>query len=278
MDAARAEPGYDPSFLGVEVSLPSPGARIVRVLGYTHFTVLLEPQRRLALATGVNIAGAELRDIARADDWHLDPRIGAGEQAGPDVYERNDLDRGHLVRRSDPVWGEPAVAARADVDTFAYPNAAPQVARFNQSRELWLGLEDHVLTYADAHDVRVSVFTAPVLAADDPVYRGIGVPRLFWKIAAWVTSGGLAAAGFVLDQSAQLDDLDLVTEKALLAGDPPPLGPYRTYQVPVADIAVLTGLELGPLPAADRLAAASSVEPGPRGRWVELADRAAIRL
>jgi endonuclease G, mitochondrial len=41
--------------------------------------------------------------------------------------------------------------------------------------------------------------------------------------------------------------------EAARAGDPPPLGAFRTFQVPVSDIARLTGLDLGPLPAADRL-------------------------
>ncbi|WP_253208913.1 hypothetical protein [Streptomyces niphimycinicus] len=41
--------------------------------------------------------------------------------------------------------------------------------------------------------------------------------------------------------------------EARRAGDPPPLGAFRTFQVPVSDIANLTGPDLGPLPAADRL-------------------------
>ncbi|GAB2627798.1 hypothetical protein GCM10027168_69440 [Streptomyces capparidis] len=40
---------------------------------------------------------------------------------------------------------------------------------------------------------------------------------------------------------------------AAQAGDPPPLGEYRTFRVPVADVARITGLDLGPLPDADRL-------------------------
>jgi DNA/RNA endonuclease G (NUC1) len=86
--------GYDQDFLGVSVPLPVPAAgQVVRELAYTHFTVLLDPTRRLAVATGVNVAGAELRDVERSDDWRLDPRVGAGEQAGSDLYAGNDLDR-----------------------------------------------------------------------------------------------------------------------------------------------------------------------------------------
>ncbi|WP_019135217.1 DNA/RNA non-specific endonuclease [Cellulomonas massiliensis] len=234
----------------------------MRELPSTHFTVLLDPARRLAAATAVNVDGSALVDVPRGDDWHLDPRVPADEQAGPELYARNDLDRGHLVRRRDPVWGEAATAARANRETFAYPNAAPQASAFNQGESLWVGLEDHVLGYAQAWRLRVSVLTGPVLAPDDPVYRGVALPRRFWKVAAWVADepgpGGAAplaarlrATAFVLDQSSLLGPV--ATRRALEAGGPPPLGPFRTYQVPVADVAVLTGVDLGPLPAADVL-------------------------
>lgn len=252
-------PGFDPTFLTVPVPLPvPPPAVVVRELPFTHFTVLLQPDRRLAVVTGVNLDGAKLLDLERGDDWHLEPRVPAEEQVGPEVYADNDLDRGHLVRRRDPVWGDPEVAAQANLDTFSYVNAAPQAALFNQGELLWLGLEDYVLVQAATYDQRLSVFTAPLLAAADPVYRGLQIPRRFWKIAAWADAGEgrspvLAATGYLLDQSELLEPLlQAATET------PPPLGAYLTYQVPVADIAALTGLDLGPLVAADRLP-----DPGP---------------
>ena len=181
----------------------------MRELTYPRFTVLLEPERRLAVVTAVNIDGSSLHDLPRTGEWELDARVPAAEQAGPAVYASNDLDRGHLVRRRDPGWGTTAEARRAMEATFVYPNAAPQASGFNQSKELWLGLEDHVLEFADTTDERLSVFTAPVLAADDPPYRGIRIPRRFFKVAAWTTedarAASLAAAGFVLDQSELID-------------------------------------------------------------------------
>ncbi len=101
------------------------------------------------------------------------------------------------MRRRDPGWGTAAEARAATEATFVYTNAAPQASVFNQSKDLWVGLEDHVLQYADATDQRVSVFTGPVLDADDPPYRGIRIPRRFWKVAAWVStsSGRRADAG-----------------------------------------------------------------------------------
>jgi endonuclease G len=261
--------GYDADFLRVPVALPAPAAsRATRTLPYVHFTVVLDPARRLAAATAVNIDGARIVDVGRGDDWHLDERVPEDQQTGPAVYARNDLDRGHLVRRRDPVWGEPAEAAAANVDTFCYTNAAPQAAEFNQGAELWVGLEDHVLAYAEANDVRLSVFTGPVLDDNDPPYRGTQIPRMFWKVAAWTVDGAAAvdgagagatpllrAAAFLLDQSPQLEGLDLEenTRRRAVADAPPPLGPFRTFQVPVADVAAVTGLDLGILTAADVL-------------------------
>jgi len=268
--------GYDPRFLELPVALPTPtAARTARLLPYMHFSVLLDPVRRLALATGVNIDGDLLLDLERGDDWHLDARVLETEQAGAELYARNDLDRGHLVRRRDPVWGDPATAQRANDDTFVFTNAAPQAATFNQGETLWSGLEDHVLEYARAGRARISVFTAPVLDPSDPPYRGIRIPRRFWKIAAWVTrSGGeptLRAAAFVLDQSPQLDAIDV---RQTEADSPPPLGPFRTFQVPVTDVAALTHLDLTTLSEADVLAAAPrTAAPGsgePGSGWIPL--------
>ncbi|WP_423919254.1 DNA/RNA non-specific endonuclease [Frigoribacterium sp. 2-23] len=275
---AQAAAGYDPEFLAVRVPLPGSGGREVRDLPYVHFSVLLDPARRLPALTAVNIDGADPVDLERGDDWHLDERIPESEQAGPEIYARNDLDRGHQVRRRDPVWGEPSVASRANLDTFTYTNCAPQAAEFNQSKELWLGLEDQVLTYADAHRLRVSVFTGPVLQPDDAPYRGIRIPRLFYKIVVWAVDRGAAlrAAGYVLDQSPQLDGIDLEAAFAQTheAGDPPPLGPYRTFQVPIRDIAELTRLELAQLAAVDSLQTVPTVQPpdGVRFGWVPLTE------
>lgn len=255
--------GYDDDFLGADpelaVPLPRPaGGRPTRELTYPRFTVLLDPGRRLAAVTAVNIDGAALLDLPRTGQWRLDPRVPAAEQAGPAVYADNDLDRGHLVRRRDPGWGTPAEAQAATAATFVYPNAAPQASGFNQSKELWLGLEDHVLEFADATDQRLAVFTAPVLADEDPAYRGIHIPRRFFKVAAWATADAagpkLAGAGFVLDQSELID----VVQGALAV---PSLGAFRTFQAPIADIASLAGVDFGPLVGADVLAAHAPAAP-----------------
>ncbi|WP_308798322.1 DNA/RNA non-specific endonuclease [Agromyces silvae] len=247
--------GFDSTFLGLDAAMPrvSPAQVDACVeLEYVHFTVVLDTVRRFARVTGVNLDGAELVDVPRVGDrWALDERVPADQQAGPEIYAANDLDRGHLVRRRDPVWGAPAVAARANADTFRYPNAAPQASGFNQSKALWLGLEDHVLAFADANGLRLSVFTAPVLEPGDPAYRGIRIPLRFWKVAAWRDGDELAAAGFVLDQAPLVEAADLGPTAAGRAGVPA-LGPFRTFQVPIADVAALTGLAMPELIDADR--------------------------
>lgn len=234
--------GYDSDFLGIPLPLPAPDRPTVR-LDYPRFSVLLDEERRFAAVTGVVIDGSTLRDQPRTGEWRLDPRVDDDAQAGPEVYSRNDLDRGHLVRRRDPGWGSASEAQDATEATFFYTNAAPQAAGFNQSKELWLGLEDHVLAYAETTDQRLAVFTAPVLDEADPPYRGIRVPLRFWKIAAWREGDALVAAGFVLDQTDLVDTRQGVTV--------PRLGAFRTFQVPIADIAAEAGLDVGPLAAAD---------------------------
>ncbi|MCS5718068.1 DNA/RNA non-specific endonuclease [Herbiconiux sp. CPCC 205763] len=283
--------GFDPGFLGTPCPLPEPAAaRRIRELAYTHFTVLLDTDRRLAAATAVNIDGPTLLDLGRGDDWHLDERAPADEQTGPEVYARNDLDRGHLVRRRDPVWGDAATAATANIDTFTYTNAAPQAAQFNQSKELWNGLEDYVLAYAETYRQRLSVFTGPVLGEADPEYRGARIPLRFWKIACWATpplpgadpTSRLAASAYLLDQSPQLGDIDLSTAlaRARETEAVPPLGPYRTFQLPVTDVATLTALDLGALEAADVYAPvpAASGAPPAHPTWREITSPAQLRF
>ncbi len=176
------------------------------------------------------------------------------------------------MRRNDPVWGEPEVAARANDATFHFTNAAPQASDFNQGHELWVGLEDHVLEHARAHQLKLSVFTGPVLAADDPPYRGIRIPLRFWKVAAWSTgeANELAAAGFVLDQSALID---AATDRARIV---PPLGGFRTFQAPIADIGAISGVDFGLLVGADVFTPREAVVS--ERPWQELTDPRRIRL
>ncbi|MFC7401510.1 DNA/RNA non-specific endonuclease [Citricoccus sp. GCM10030269] len=246
--------GYDPAFLGTSEQVPAPSHDRLVVLDYVHFSVHQDTERRLAANTAVNIDGARLRDVGRSDHWRFDDRLPREHQSGEDLYGHNDLDRGHLVRRRDPVWGEDSIARQANSDTFHYTVAAPQAGYFNQSHELWLGVEDHVLEHARAAEQKLSVFTGCLFADDDPEYRGeFLIPRRFFKIAAWNLQpelGTLATTGYLLDQG---EGLDRIIRRGLRPGEEVEgPGPFKTYQVPVADIAELSGLAMEQLIQADR--------------------------
>ncbi|MFB0840441.1 DNA/RNA non-specific endonuclease [Arthrobacter sp. E44] len=272
--------GFDVNFLGPAVPVPAlPGAETV-LLPYTHFSVLMRPDKRLAAVTALGIDGAKLMDLDRSGiQWRLDPRLGEDQQTGERVYARNDIDRGHLVRRASAVWGDTrAEAAQANEDTFHYTNAAPQAAKFNQGLELWLGMESYLLDNAADHGRRLVVFTGPIFSDVDPVYRGVDIPLQFFKVAAFLHDGELAATGYIVDQTPQLGDLPDVPRPGL-TGDAPPLGPFRTFQVPIRDIASLTGLDLDQLVAVDRMPIAATLPTArPTTAWRQLHSREDLDL
>jgi endonuclease G, mitochondrial len=259
--------GYDPDFLGtgpLRVALPRlPDDlmhRVVRrtgvdgpdahILDYHHYSVVLDGKRRLAFFVVVNIDGAQSMRLKRESDrWSYDPRVPREAQTGEDVYEHNDLDRGHLVRRLDPAWGLDVVTAkRANDDTFHFTNCTPQHKDFNQHKTLWAGLEDYLLDHADTLNFKATIFTGPVLADGDDAYRGVQLPRQFWKVAVMVkTDGRRTATGYLLSQAQLIKGL----EEAPAEFD---YGAYRTFQVPVSRITALTRLDFGALAADDPLA------------------------
>jgi endonuclease G len=264
----RNRKGYDPEFLGgSEHAVPLPvlpdelaalaATNMLAtgepryVLPYHHFSVVLNKERGLAFFTAVNIDGCRAQPTKRANDrWFFDPRVPETEQTGNDVYEKNDLDLGHLVRRLDPTWGDTAdIAKLANDDSFHYTNCTPQHKDFNRNKSRWAGMEDYILRHADNLHFKVSVFTGPVLAANDEQYRGVQLPRQFWKVVVMVKKDAkLSATAYLLSQ------------EDLIAGIPAALpsdfsyGAYRTYQVPVTHVQKLTRLSFGTLPASDPFA------------------------
>ncbi|HWN36325.1 MAG TPA: DNA/RNA non-specific endonuclease [Pseudonocardia sp.] len=240
--------GYDPTFLQVPVRLPSLTDEQRRnaatsttagpnddptVLPYTHFSLVMNRARQLAYYTAVNIDGSTSNDLKRtADHWFYDGRIAESEQIGEELYQRNALDRGHLVRRLDPVWGPDF--ERANEDTFHFTNCSPQHERFNQGKDLWAGLENYILENAEALDRKITVFTGPVTEDTDPIYKGVRLPLAFWKIIAYCRSDGtLATAAYVLEQGALIQE---ILSRAVTF-DP------GTYRLSIADLDARTGLD-----------------------------------
>ena len=215
---------------------PRRAGRRQGVLDYEHFSLVMSRGRKFAIYTAANVDGRDLRFIPRSKDrWTYDPRIPRSAQVGDELYRDNDLDRGHLVRRLDPVWGPGEVARRANDDTFHFTNSSPQHKDFNQ--RVWNDLEEYVLDNAGARELKITVFTGPIFRADDRAYRGARLPREFWKVVVMVReeTGELSATAYVLSQANMLTDLEFV------------FGQFRTYQVAVAHVEKLTGLRFGRL-------------------------------
>ncbi|MDG4827408.1 DNA/RNA non-specific endonuclease [Asanoa sp. WMMD1127] len=243
--------GFDPDFLGRRLALPTLDVADAAtgpaapdgVLRYHHFSVVMHARRRLAILSAANLDGRRrFTHVTSGDRWIVDPRLPAA-QTGEDLYAGNDLDRGHLTRRADQLWGDTRdEAAAAVADTYHFSNCAPQHRDFNQNNATWQGLEDYILTTVADQRLRANVYTGPILDPDDPIYRGVRLPRAYWKVVAVATDGAAVhATAYLIEQTDLLSDLDRS----------PPLGPYRTFQTSVRHVAARTGLGFGPLPDYD---------------------------
>ena len=240
--------GYRSDFLGIDVPAPTAGPTIkddvnaftvdgkeTTLLPYTHFSVCMSKARRMCRFTACNVEGGALQDIGRAGiPWRFDARFDEELQAGDDLYRDNDLDRGHMVRRLDPVWGDDQEAQAANEDTFHFTNSCPQHKDLNQ--KTWNDLEDYVLQNAGKFRLRVNVFTGPVFRADDPDYRDFQLPLDFWKVVVMVKDDGtLSATAYTLSQR------DLVTGLEFVFSE------FRTYQIRLRQVEEWTGLDFGEL-------------------------------
>jgi endonuclease G len=234
--------GYDATFLGTEVPAPVPGPAVLEdvartvdggtVVQHVHFSLQMSASRRFALWVGWNIDGGSLQALNRRGlDFVPDPQVAGAAQVGDELYVGNRLDRGHVARRADLLWGGRSVAEQANRDSFFFTNITPQLDDFNQSARdgVWGRLEDAVFADADVEDLRVSVFGGPVFAADDRVYRGVRLPREYWKVLTFREADALKARAFLLTQA--LDHLEALE-----------LDEFRVFQVPVAEVEARTGL------------------------------------
>lgn len=279
--------GYDPNFLSpakvktdtgvvdveVEVSLPELAPALKRdtakligggpgedVLKYTNFSVVMNAKRRLAFFSAANVDCERRYDISRPEDtWRWDPRIRADHQLGGSYYERNNFDRGHLTRREDLEYGPTVIAALSSAaDTCHWSNCAPQHSGFNQSKEIWQGIERYVLEDTikrDGSKIRAQVFTGPVLDEGDPEYRGVQYPVQFWKVVVALDGEGrLSATAYLASQG------EVIAQRGIEAA---PFGAFGTFQVEVAEIERLTLL---------------TFKGSEAGTWVNLRERDALAL
>lgn len=201
-------------------------------LRYMHFSTVMSKSRRMPMLTASNIDGSQAKSLGRADKWALDGRIDQDDQLSNEFYKNNRLDKGHMVRREDPVWGDDAQTA--NIDTFHYSNACPQMDVFNQ--HIWLGLENYILQNAKADGMRVNVYTGPYFTPSDIVYHEVQIPKAFWKVVTIVTEDGRpSATAYQISQESVLSELEIV------------YGPYLTYQISIRQVMQQTGIDFGAL-------------------------------
>lgn len=231
-----ARTGYDPDFLSTRVETPTLDASIsgdallwegVETVPYTHFSLTLSQSRRFARWVGWNIDGGCLKRLSRDHtNFTDDPRLPEDAQTGNELYLHNRLDRGHLARRADLLWGDLSAAKQANKDSFYYTNITPQMDDFNQSSHagIWGRLENAIFEDVDVDDLRVSVFGGPVFREDDRMYRGILLPHEYWKVVVFNESGALKARAFLLTQN--LDQLRVLMD----------LDEFRVYQISLPEL------------------------------------------
>lgn len=243
-------------------------------LKYEHFSIKLHRTKHLAIFTATNIDGETYLAVDRdtgevkaseGEKWFKDPRVSESFTLNQDFYSAwsTYFDRGHLTRRTDPTWGTPEQAERANADTYHFANCSPQHFRFNQKARFWQGVERYILeTGVLAQEVRraLCVFSGPIF--DDTIDRwadDVQIPSSFFKVVVWRGAEKLKAVGLVVDQGPLLD------EARVNLG--PPAAPshvdVKQWRVAIKSIEKRTGLDFGAdVRAADTIRQASQPEVG----------------
>jgi endonuclease G len=265
-----AATGFDPAFLpGHTLKLPkttrpsiskdyAPTKTGELVRNYTHYSLAMSASRRFCRWVAWNIDGTTMHKLPRVDmKFRLDVAYEPKYQVGEELYTEpaNALDRGHIARRADLIWGTDEEAAQGNIDSFFFTNITPQLSDFNRSSShgLWGELENAVSEEIKIDSLRMSVFGGPIFKDDDFQYRKTLIPRSFWKVIAYVQDGQLQAKAYTLTQ----DDLE---NKLALT----PLDPFKLYELSLAELKQSTGLTFPGIAAAEppaRRALAAEVLP-----------------
>lgn len=287
-DHFAGRPGYDPQFLRVaEVPLPVlPGwldlarpfdasAERPFELRYRHFSVLHSVTQKMPALCALNIDGGQMRPLKRRNiAWGKDMRLPEAIQLGGADYADPEIDRGHLVRRAATNWGpDDDTARQSDADSFHYTVCAPQHADLNRNTEMWLGLENYILSSTATYGFRANVMAGPVFTLDDPPLGDTGatIPLAFWKVVTMLAQDEdevlrLHVTAYVLSQGPLIQAMMARQGRSeVIEGFA--FGAFRTFQVRLADLAATLGYDFGTLPGLDPLA-----------RRVERSESAALPL
>lgn len=207
-------------------------------LDYLHYTLVMNKITRQLIFAASNINQEQLKQSDRGR-WNTDSRILDAYQLDNVYYKNNRWDRGHMVRRANNAWGENgSIAQQGSNATMYYTNASFQHENFNQDE--WLGLEEIFKNYTKDKTDKLSIFTGPVYCEYDRHYSRnwhdtVRIPGGFFKVICYENmQGELETRAFVLYQ----DDEALKDKKGRRNGFN-----YRSYQVTITELEMLTGLE-----------------------------------
>jgi endonuclease G, mitochondrial len=258
---AVAGVGYAENFLGVVIELPKAATDAVQndlleiegdtTIDYMHFSLAMSRSRRFAYWVAWNIDGGSLQKLNRNNiKFRKDSRLPDNAQVGDELYRNNALDRGHLARRADLLWGTPAEARKANTDSFFFTNITPQHQAFNQSSAsgVWGAIENAIFADVDVENLKVAVMGGPIFSTTDPVYRSVQLPKQFWKIIYFREAGdpSIKVKGYVLTQADLLNQIEVLE-----------LPEFSVFEVPISKIVEMTGLSLHP---------GTEAQPSARGR------------
>jgi DNA/RNA endonuclease G (NUC1) len=256
--------GYDPTFLqaaaagskssdgldgGIAVPFPKlTGSALTsaydngRRIDYVNFSVVLNKARRAPSFAAVNLQRSAIVPLLRANvQFQYDPRIPPDVQSNPQAFGSSEIDRGQLVNAREIAWGSAfgtdAVAAgrTAYAMVSVMTNVTPQFDTFN--RGLWLDAERYAREEFSRLSDRITIFTGPVLADDDPLISGLSLPRRFWKVLVATSpdnAASLVVEAYLISQFGSAGKVPMGTKFF-----------PDIYRVRVTDIERLAGLDFG---------------------------------
>lgn len=236
-------PGYDSRFLGETHAVGWPSVYgTAQQLHYLHFSVVMNPARRLAWYVAYTTDSTERPRLPpREDRWLPDPLVTEHLQPSNRHFVHSGYDRGHLAPRAGLAWGEERQAAIAARQAFFWTNTAPQHPNLNRGSYLAVELWERDVAVRLG---RIVGLCGPVFADTDPRFRDeqegddgfiaygtFQIPQAYWKIVAGVDAHGT------------------LRQRAFLFPNPAPKEPVRpqrrgpeTFAVDMATLAEATTL------------------------------------
>jgi len=264
-DFVVAMPDYQEYINDIAINKTNNG----HVLDYIYYSVIQSKSRRVPIISASNIYRVKFEKVDRIGSFKKDDRINDKEQLTSNDYKQFNtikaatIEKGHMTKREDVQWdlnGDEEHAQQAAINTFFYPNAAPQHDSLNNGP--WKYLENSVIIKGRVPEpAKVTVFTGPLLDNIDPEFKvklhdgtTFKIPVLFWKVIYYLKNdGNLYRAGFLMGQINPLRKDDLINEIGFrdfeLVEKKSSLKPFlefkedENYQVPVSMIEELTKLK-----------------------------------